>query len=394
MDYFGREELKELLEAPGGRAVSMYVRTRRTSSEAETNRLRFRAAVDEARDRISSDGAEADPDGVLDPAVDLLNEEDFWRYQSDGFAAFAAPGFFRTYRLATELPNLVVVGPSFHTRPMMEYLQAPDRYWVLGLSQKSVRLWEGTKSGLTPVDLTNLPRDLLDALEYEFERDNQFLHRRKPTAKRRSGGRGSGGGWTPVFHGHGVGVNDSEPELKQFFRKVDAALHEYLSDEIGPVILAAVKEYHSIYRSVSGLERLSEEGVEGNVLDWSEERVHEAAWPIARRTVLDKIDQALRLWENAFKSGKGERDLASVAHLAVQGRIRLLLSEAGRRFWGHLDETSGDVELLREGGDDPGPEAVDLANAVAEVVIRHGGRTLVLPGDRMPTDTGVAAVLW
>lgn len=394
MDYFGREELRELLEAPGGRVVSMYVRTRRTSSEAETNRLRFRAAVDEARDRISSDGADANPDGVLRPAVDLLDEEDFWRYQSDGFAAFAAPGFFRTYRLATELPNLVVVGPSFHTRPMMEYLQAPDRYWVLGLSQKGVRLWEGTQSGLTPVDLTNLPRDLLDALDYGFERDNQFIHRGKPTAKRRSGGRGSGGGWTPVFHGHGVGVDDSEPELRQFFRKVDAAIQEYLSDEIGPVVLAAVKEYHPIYRAVSGLDRLSAEGVEGNVLDWSEERVHEAAWPIARQTVLDKIDQALRLWENAFKSDKGERDLASAAHLAVQGRVRLLLSEAGRRFWGHLDETVGDVELLKEGGEDPDPDAVDLLNAVAEVVIRHGGRSLVLPGDRMPTDTGVAAILW
>ena len=396
MDYFGRDELQDLLEHAAAPAISMYVPTHRTSSEAETNRLRFRAAVDEARDRLQGDGAPEDMDleSLLSPADALLRNEDFWRYQADGVAAFAAPDFFRCYRLATELPDLVVVAPTFHTRPLMEYLQAPDRFWVLGLSQKSVRLWEGTHAGLVPVDLSNLPQGLLAALDLEFERDYEFVHREKGTARRRSGGRGSGGGWQPVFHGHGMGVDDSEPELKQFFRKVDSALREYLEDEIGPVVLAAVREYHPLYRGVSSLENLSGSGIEGNVFDWGEDRLHREAWPLARETVLEKIDRALTLWENAFKAEKGERDLASVTHLAVQGRIRLLLTEKGRRIWGRLDMERGKVEILQEGGDDPAPDAVDLLDETAEVVMRHGGRALELPADRMPTETGVAAILW
>ncbi len=396
MDYFGRDELRELLDYGEAPAVSLYVSTGRTSSRTEENRLRFRAAVEEAEGRISeADGAEdLDLEELFAPARSLLGDETFWRYQSDGFVAFLAPGFFRSYRLASELPNLVVVGPTFHTRPLMEYLQAPDRFWVLGLSQKSVRLWEGAQGALTPVDLSNLPGDLLDALELEFERDNEFVHREKGTASRRSGGRGSGGGWQPVFHGHGVGVDDSEPELEKFFRKVDAALREHLSDEIGPVVLAAVKEYHPLYRSITSLENLSPGGIEGNVLDWGLDRLHGEAWPIARETVREKLDRAVELWENAFKADKGEGDLAAASHLAVQGRVRLLLTERGRRVWGELDTARGRVEILQEGGEDPDPEAVDLLDEIAEIVMRHGGRALTLPPERMPTDTGIAAILW
>lgn len=390
MDYFGREKLKELLQPPDGTAVSIYLPTSRASSEAEGDRLRFRAALEQAQELAAAEADGVPPSEELEELQPLTRDQEFWRYQAEGLAVFVAPGFRRLYRIPTGLPELVVVGPTFHTRPLIDLLQSPDRYWVLGLGRKEVRLWEGTASGLTPMDLRDLPRSLLDALGFEFERDSEIVHRRKAGPSRGQRGRG---GHQPTFHGHGVGHDDSEPELRRFFKKVDRGLGELLADEIGPVVLAAVQEYHPLYREVSSLENLAAEGVEASVMDWPADRIHEAAWPFAEKAALQKVQRALELWERAYGSGKGELDLANLGRLSVAGRVRLLLTERDRRMWGTLDRDTGALELLQEGGEDPGNHAVELLDELAELVILRGGKALVLSADRMPTDTGAAAVL-
>lgn len=397
MDYFGREKLKELLRQPAGTAVSIYLPTSRFSSEAEGDRLRFRAALEEAREKLSeerSDGSGASgTSDLLEELAPLAKEQEFWRYQAGGLAVFLAPGLQRIYRVPTSLPELVVVGPTFHTRPLVEHLQSPDRYWVLGIGRNEVRLWEGTAGGLTPMELSGLPRSLLDALGFEYEKDLEIVHRRKAGPSRGQRGRG---GHQPTFAGHGVGPDDTEPELKKFFRRVDRGVRELLADEIGPVVLAAVQEYHPLYRGISSLENLAPDGIRASVASvsrWTLERLHEAAWPIAKEAVLGKVDEALELWERSYGAGKGEMDLANLGRLAVAGRLRLLLTDRERRIWGTFDRETGALEILREGGDDPGQQAVDLLDEVAEMVLLRGGRALVLPSDRIPTETGIAGIL-
>lgn len=390
MDYFGRERLRELLEEPEGPAISIYLPTSRSSSEAEADRLRFRAALDRARELVAAEEDGGGDDALLEDLDPLTRNQEFWRYQADGLAVFVAPGFQRMYRVATQLPELVVVGPSFHTRPLIEHLQAPDRYWVLGLSQNKIRLWEGTASGAVPVDLSGLPRNFLDALGFEFERDAEIVHRRKAGPSRGERGRG---GHTPVFHGHGAEKEQAEDELRLYFKKVDQGLRELLKDEIGPVVLAAVEEYHPLYRSVSNLGNLAGEGITANVTEWNSDQIHERAWPIAKDKALAKVDEALDLWEMSYGRGKAEADLANLARLAVAGRIRLLLTERDRLVWGTLDRDTGALEILQEGGEDPGNHAVDLLDELAELVILRGGKALVLSESRIPTRTGAAGVL-
>lgn len=391
MDFFGSAQLQELLERHDPPCVSLYLPTHRSGSEADTDRLQFRAALDRARDLLHEDYGDDDLQELFAPVADLAAEREFWRYQSDGLAAFLSPAFARLYRLPAPFDHLVVVGPTFHTRPLVEYLQAPTRFWVLGLSEKKVQLWEGTASGLSPMDLRGMPRDLLDALGYEFEREDELVHKSRG---RRGGGMPGVGGGSPVFHGHGVGDDDREPQLRRFFRKVDRGLAELLEEEIGPIVLAAVEEYHPIYRSVSELENLAVEGIHASVAHWTSERLHEAAWPIARGEAGRKVERALELWEAAYKQDKAEPDLANLSRLAAAGRVRLLLTERRRRIWGTMDRRTGEIDRIREGGEDPGHRAVELVDELAEVVFAHGGKALVLSEERMPTETGVAGVLW
>lgn len=380
MDHFGRDQLKELFQVTAGPAVSIYMPTHRKGPDVAAQPLRLRAALQQAKGLLSGSGV-AKPESLLTSFEDLVGDEEFWRHQADGLALFASDGLTRLYRLPAAVPDLVVVAPTFHTRPLVEFLQAPERYWVLALSQNEVRLWEGTVSGLTPVNLETVPTNLRSALGFQIEKDRLSMHS--------SGGHGN----KPMFHGHGAGKDDTKSELEQFFRKVDSGVQSLLADEIGPIILAAVDYYHPIYRSISKLENLAPDGIDGNVNDWDPARLHSAAWPIARAGVDRKIDRALELWENSYGRGKVESDLAAAARLAVAGRIRLLLSEKCRNIWGRLDPVTGNVEVMQEGGADPGGDAVDLVDEIAEIALQHGGRALALAPERMPTKTGLAVVL-
>ena len=380
MDYFGRDQLKELFQIEGAPAVSIYMETHRKGAEVAAQHLRLRAAIDRAKGILATEDANG-VEELLAPLEGLIGDQDFWRHQADGLALFASRDFGRLYRLPVRLPDMVVVGPTFHTRPLIEYLQAPERFWVLSVTQKDVRLWEGTVSEISPVDLTTVPTSLQQALGTTVAADR--LNLRSP--------RGSGS--APIFHGHGAGKDDTKQELEKFFRAVDAGVRELLADELGPIILAAVDYYHPIYHGISKLENLADEGIVGNIAGWDEGRIHAAAWPIARKSVERKLDVALDLWESSYGRGKAESDLATVARLAVAGRIRLLLTENGRTVWGRIDRTSGDIEVLREGGSDPHGTAVDLLDELAELTIQLGGRALELPAAQMPVDTGIAAVL-
>jgi hypothetical protein len=381
VDHFGRDQLKELFEVTAGPAVSIYMPTHRKGPDVAAQPLRLRAALQQARHLMGDGDTAGGADALLQRFEQLVGDEEFWRHQADGLALFSSDGFEKFYRLPASVPDLVVVAPTFHTRPLVEFLQAPERFWVLGLSQKDVRLWEGTVSGLSPVNLGSVPTSLREALGFQIEKDRLSMHS--------SGGHGH----KPMFHGHGAGKDDTKSELEQFFRKVDSGVQALLEDEIGPIILAAVDYYHPIYHGISKLENLTPDGIIGNVSDWDPARLHDAAWPLAKAGVDRKIDRALKLWESSYGKGKVESDVSVAARLAVAGRIRLLLSEKGRRIWGHFDPATGDVQVLQDGGADPGGNAVDLIDEIAERTLQLGGRALALDAERMPTGTGIAVVL-
>lgn len=389
MRDFRRAYLTELLGPPGGPAVSIYLPARRADETMDQLRLRLRALVGRARQLL-----ERLPSGEADPTLARLEELEVETVRAEpasgGLALFAAPETAHAYRLPGLPPELVVVDRSFHVRPLLAALQEPDRFWVLELGADRAHLWQGDAEAVHRVQLPGLPENLAEAFGFEFGRDYQIIQRKRSNAGRVRAGSGS---FSPVFHGHGMGANDREPELRQLFGRVDQAVREELSGESAPVVLACVSEHVPLYRSVSRLENLAEEYVSGSVAHWSPAELHDAAWPIARKAADAEIERRLEEWERDYGRGKGEADLANLGRLAVAGRLRALLTERGRRVWGRLDPATGAVELLREGGEDPGPEVADLLDDLSEVVLSRGGEVLSVPADRMPTRTGAAGLL-
>jgi hypothetical protein len=68
------------------------------------------------------------------PGRRLLEDINFWKYQSDGLAAFLAPQFLRPFRLPLACKEGVVVANRFSIIPLLPLLSDNGRYFVLALS--------------------------------------------------------------------------------------------------------------------------------------------------------------------------------------------------------------------------------------------------------------------
>ena len=71
----------------------------------------------------------------------------------------------------------------------------------------------------------------------------------------------------------------------------------------------------------------------------------------------------------------------------MAGRVATLLIEAGRQDAGRIDISTGRIDFAELGN----PRVDDVLDDLGALVEKMGGKVHVLPAERMPTRTGVAA---
>lgn len=80
-------------------------------------------------------------------------------------------------------------------------------------------------------------------------------------------------------------------------------------------------------------------------------------------------------------------ELSDAARAAAEGRIATLLLQAGHRIPGTVDARTGAVTP----GDMSDPGTGDMLDDLGELVLRKGGEVVIVPAERMPTGSGLAA---
>src|SRR4028119_234127 len=210
MSFLSIEELKELVEQPQGLCVSIYMPTVQLSSETQQNSVRFKNLLRQAEAELEKyELHPTDPSQFLQPASEL-DEDEFWQQQNAGLALFISEGFFRFYRVPIDLIELVVVSDRFHLKPLIPLLSGDDRFYVLTLGQRDVRLVECNRYGITrEVEIEGLPKSMDEALQYdETAKDEQ---RRQGAGAGRSALQAGGS-----YHGQGGERENVKEDLLQY----------------------------------------------------------------------------------------------------------------------------------------------------------------------------------
>jgi hypothetical protein len=272
-----------------------------------------------------------------------------------------------------------VVADSFHVKPLIRFVQSADRYQVLCLSRDGAALYEGNRDALDAIGpAPDIPRTSAEAKGHAADVSRgAVVTYGSPSA-----------GDPTVRHGFGSAKDAADTDAERFFRAVDRGVLDHHSRPSGlPLILVTATENQDLFRRVSHNPALQADGVRQDPASLSNDALRDAVWQVVQPQYLQRLAGLVATFEEARSKHQGSGDLADIAQAAIAGRVDTILVDADRMVPGTLDPASGRIafqELAQ-------PDVDDLVDDLAELVLAKGGEVVVVPSDRMPTQTGAAA---
>lgn len=356
------DKIQELLQAKEPPCLSLYLPTHRRHPENQQDPIRYKNLLKQLEATLLTNFPDANASVLLAPFHALGANPDFWNHTWDGLAVLGGPAGFRTIKLQRTVPELAIAATTFHLKPLLRVQQSADRYQVLALNRREIRLYEGNRDHLDEVTLApGVPASITEALGDEHSEPHQTVASYGGTAQ------GSN-----MRHGHGSKADDADIDEQRFFRTVDRAILEHHSRPAGvPLILAALTQYHTPFRQVSHNPFLYEKGIEADPGALGADDLCARSWKVIEPEFRARLKKLAETYGTAHARALASDDYEYVANAAEASRVDTLLVEADRII--------------------PGPGGDDLLDDLAELVLQRGGQVVVVPAADMPTATGLAA---
>ena len=354
--------------------ISLYQPTHRAHPDNLQDPIRYRNLRRDMETSLKEKYAARDVEALMERYRAIERDGPFWNHRTDGLAILSSPGTFEIFELQRPVRELLVVANDFYTKPLVRALQSADRYQILCLSRSKAQLFEGNRDALDPIDLSDMPSTVTEVLGDERTASHVSVR--------------SGPGGASFYHGAGGAKDEVDLDRERFFRAIDRAILENHSRPSGlPLLLAALTENHAPFRAVSHNPFLLAEGIQINPDALNLEQLRTLAWRKVEPAYLKRLAGLLEHYHSARSRQMASDDINQVAEATVAGRVGTLLVEADCQIPGQLDEATGRIER----GELSHPEIGDVLNDLAETVSRMKGDVVVVPAERMPSTTGVAA---
>ena len=174
MDLLTRTELESLAHTGSeGQHVSLFMPTHRFGSGVEADKLRWNNLVNGVEGVLAQRMRRPDVHALLAPARDLQDDAMAWQYMRVmDWLCSCAPDGHRTFRVPAPMVELATVGSRTVMGPMLRLFAGDERFLVLALSQREIRLMEGSRNVVEQVQLTDVPTSLKDAVDPQEPRSN------------------------------------------------------------------------------------------------------------------------------------------------------------------------------------------------------------------------------
>lgn len=350
----------------GDICVSIYLRTTPVTQETRGDRIELKNLAKQAAQQLRAEGAEKrQAAAIAEQLDDLMDDDEFWRFQAHSLAIFATPENVRTFRVPNTLEPMVMVSDRFHLKPLLRAVSFPNSCYLLALTQLSVRLIE-VSPDLPPVavKVEGMPQDAGRAIRGAGEIDH----------------------WPS---GRIQGAEGQKVLLRQFARNVDKALRPLLTGSDIPLILAATEPLASIYRSVNTYSRLAKATIEGSPQATTDAQLGECARTILDGLYREEVAAWRRLFEVRENQGRATTDIAQAARAATMGAVDSILVDIDEVIPGRIDDVGRVIfaEMANTKNN------YGLVDEIASRVIATGGRVIGVRKTDIPRGEALAAIL-
>lgn len=272
-----KQELEELQAFHEPFCLSMYVPYIEPNTPENPSRIEVKNLLREAEIALTSAGAsDSAIQKTIQPIRKQMEQSEIRPARSESLAFFSHPNLFRSYHIPNdETPYSLTVAAGFNTDTIEQAMQMNQPYFVLALSHKNVRLYEGDRDSIHEIELKNFPHDMLETLRIDEFPKSAETH---SIASARTG-KGS----EAVHEQYNV-RQVNKTMLKEFFRLVDREIHSHLQKHPYPLILAGVAYELAMFRSINTYPHLAPDAITGNLDNAPLDDIRDNAWAIIGKT--------------------------------------------------------------------------------------------------------------
>jgi hypothetical protein len=357
-----RHELLRLQQIRDYPCVTITLPTHPSLPENKEDQIRLRNLIRQAKERLLREFEKREVAPLISRLEVWGGTIDFASF-SEGLALFVSRDFDQAITLPYTLPERVVVDETFLTRDLVFAMNRAQRYWVLALSEKPTRLFEGCREAL------------LESMTGGFP----LMHE-------------GPGGEQSLPGGFGIRKSAYRDEyMRQFFRKVDSALRPLAMDNQMPLAVAGVDRYLAFFGEVTQHRELIIATLPGSYDKASAHELGRLIWPPVRAALEDQRRQSLLELEKAAGENLLVSAIAEIWRMAKEGRGRLLFVEKDFHYPGRTDETG---MLLTPAADATAPGVIDDAvNEIIEFVVSRGGKVVFVGQGELQADPPIQLIV-
>ncbi|CAD5901697.1 conserved hypothetical protein [Carnobacterium maltaromaticum] len=357
MDY---SELKKISDFTHDPAVTISLRTHRTSPKNQKDAIVLKNLINETEERLLELYDKRKVWGVMDNLRALETELNHQK-NLDTLILFASEDFKEAIKLPIEIEkDTVKIDKKFSTRNLIRAVKQTEHYYVLTLSQQEVRVLEFFN----------------DTFVQEFETEdfpfkNTEFYETDPTQ-------------------NSIGAVQNNL-IKEFFNRADNAFYKIYRENPLPVILAGVQRNIEYYHEIANQDEWFIGSIHGSFdrTKITNHEIVELAYPVIEAYVSDQLDQSLADLETAENENKLVNELSNIYKAVTEGRGKKLYVE--KDFFQSAVIEEGTLIVTE---DTSQAEVVDdIVNEIIHTVTEFGGEVVFVPNDYLAKYHHIALIL-
>ncbi|MCB0807049.1 MAG: hypothetical protein KDC05_14725 [Bacteroidales bacterium] len=369
MAIFSKKIFKDLAQTKEADLSTCYIPTFR-EGDNEKARITFKNQVNAIKKELEKlNKGEKFIKKYLEPMHQLLDDPIYWRHLSDGLAVFRSKENFRTYSVPIHFEPFHYFGNEFYMVPLIPYFNGNGRFYLLAISQKKTRLYEGSKDDIGRIKINDkIPERLEDTVGYDFEEKSlQFRTERT-------------GANEVQFHGHGAGKDDKNDELLKFLKDIDKGLTDIIGKSGKPLVIASVDEVFAKYKQVSKYKNIHPENISGNPDEIDILSMQEKSWDMLKDMFQDLRKDSMEKFERNKDNGIVSASVDKIVTAGMAGNIDTLFVAKNQHIWGTFDEEQQAVEKDEHNT----PDNECLINKTVKATFMQGGNVFLQEAGSMP----------
>ena len=357
-----RNEILKLQSIKEYPSLSILSPTHRTFPENQQDIIRVKNLIKEAKNRLQKEFGKPESEDLIKKLEDIAEDIDY-KNALDGLAVFINKQVSKIFYLPFNVIERVIIDETFATRDLVFAINRSPRYWVLALSEKPTRLFEGFRDTLNEIKNDDFPIVYEGPAESESPPGGKDIKNPKYRAD----------------------------QSKIFFREVDNKFSKYIKEEKLPIGLLGVDKNLSFFKGVTSSSNNIITSVSGNYDKMSPYEISKIIWTPMKKE-FDKIRQEVfGKIDNAIRSKKFVSGLDEVWQTAEQGKGDTLIVEEDYHTSARIDPDSQHLILTNE-IDKPGVME-DAVDELIEKVITKGGKVVFVNHSSLEKYSRIAMIL-